>query len=206
MNVLTALACVGTIAASAVAAPSAAPYAPAMLTQFPTIASFVAASGSDFDNNPFDYDLLLKAAVTADLVGALANPEARLTLFAPNDAAFVRLARDLGFVGTSESGAWDFLVGALTTLGNGNPVPVLTDVLLYHVAPVRINAIQFILLGLTNQVITTLQGGTVRPVGLRLIDNEPDLANPTLFVPLNVRTGNGTVHTISRVLLPLDLP
>jgi uncharacterized surface protein with fasciclin (FAS1) repeats len=206
MKAVTVLACVGAIATSTAAAPSPAPSAPAQSTQIPTIASFVAASGSGFDNNPFDFDLLLKAAQTADLVGALANPEARLTLFAPNDAAFIRLARDLGFAGTSESGAWDFLVDALTQLGNGNPIPVLQQVLLYHVAPVRINAIQFILLGLTNQVITTLQGGTVKPVGLRLIDNEPDLANPTLFVPLNVWTGNGTVHTISRVLLPIDLP
>lgn len=198
LKALSALACLGTVAMTTEAA------MPRQSTF--TIASFVAASGNGFDSNPFDYDLLLKAAITADLVGPLADPSLRLTLFAPNDAAFVRLARDLGFAGTSESNAWDFLVGALTNLGGGDPIPVLQQVLLYHVAPTRINALQFLILGLTNRTITTLQGGTIKPAGFRIIDNEPDLADPTLFVPLNVFTVNGTVHTISRVLIPLDLP
>jgi hypothetical protein len=30
-------------------------------------------------------------------------------VFAPNDAAFLRTARDLGYNGSSESGAWNFL-------------------------------------------------------------------------------------------------
>jgi uncharacterized surface protein with fasciclin (FAS1) repeats len=62
----------------------------------------------------------------------VSNPTANLTVFAPNDRAFVRLARDLGFTGTTEAAAWQFLVGALTQLGNGDPIPVLTNVLLYH--------------------------------------------------------------------------
>lgn len=205
MKALCTLAAMGLTLTSAAAAPSLA--VRSNPTDSPsTIASFVARSGNGFDSNPFDYDLLLKAASTAGLVGALSDPNARLTLFAPNDGAFITLARDLGYGGYSESGAWDFLVGALTNLGNGDPIPVLQQVLLYHVAPVRINAIQFVILGLTNQTITTLQGGTVKPVGLRLVDNEPDLANPSLFLPLNVVTGNGTIHTISRVLIPLNLP
>lgn len=182
-----------------------APAAP--VTQPPSsITSFVAASGGEFDNNPFDYDLLLNAVITADLAEALANPNANLTLFAPNDRAFILLARDLGFNGSSEAGAWEFLVDALTGLGGGNPVPVLQQVLLYHVAPSRVNVIQFILLSITGQTIPTLQGGTVRPVGLSLVDKDPDFTNPTVFFPLNVRTGNGIVHTITRVLLPLNLP
>lgn len=204
MKFVTALACLGTIAASSTAAPSLPP--PAMSMPPSSIAAFVAGSGNGFDSNPLDYDMLLKAVVAADLVGPLADPSVRLTLFAPNDAAFIRLARDLGYAGATESGAWDFLVEALTNLGGGDPIPVLKQVLLYHVAPVRINAIQFLILGFTNQVIQTLQGGTVKPVGLRLIDNEPDLANPNLFPPIQVWTGNGTIHTINRVLIPINLP
>lgn len=202
MNVWRAIALIGLSSSLAAAAPTL----PVQSTPPSSIAAFVASSGSGFDNNPFDYDLLLKAVQTADLVGPLADPAARLTLFAPNDQAFIRLARDLGFAGSSESQAWTFLVGALTQLGNGDPIPVLRSVLLYHVAPRRINAIEFLILGLTNQVITTLQGSTVRPLGLRLIDNEPNISDASLFAPIQVWTANGTVHTISRVLLPIDLP
>lgn len=198
MGKIAGLVCLGMVAASADAAVAR--------SSTSTIASFVASSGNGFDNNPFDYDVLLKAAVTADLVAPLADPQARLTLWAPNDGAFVRLARDLGFAGTSEANAWDYLVGVLTNLGGGDPIPVLRQVLLYHVAPTRINAVQFLILGITGQTVTTLQGGTFRPAGLRIIDNEPDLVDPTLFVPLNVVTGNGIVHTISRVLIPVNLP
>ncbi len=171
-----------------------------------TIASFVAASGGQFDNNPFDYDILLHAVQTANLVGPLADPNSNLTLFAPNDRAFFLLARDLGFQGSSEEGTWNFLVGALTQLGNGDPIPVLQQVLLYHVVPARVNVIQFLILSFTGQTIPTLQGGTVRPVGLSLVDKDPDFANPTVFLPLNVQTSNGIVHTITRVLLPVNLP
>ena len=41
--------------------------------------------------------------VEAGLVDALADPHAALTVFAPTDAAFVSLARDLGFTGTTEA-------------------------------------------------------------------------------------------------------
>lgn len=172
-----------------------------------TIAQFVAASGSGFDEWPFDYDILLKAVQTANLVDPLNNPAADLTLFAPNDLGFIRLARDLGYTGTSEAEAWDFLVQALTQLGNGNPIPVLTNVLLYHVAPESLNAFQVLILGfLQEPVVTLLPGATFQPRWFRLIDNEPDLRDPYLFIPLNVRASNGIVHTIERVLIPVDLP
>lgn len=199
---LLAVTAIGALSASAGMA-SAAPLAP---RNPPSITSFVAASGGTFDRNRFDYDILLNAVQTAGLAEALANPDADLTLFAPNDQAFIRLARDLGYEGSSESGAWTFLVDALTDLGEGDPIPVLTAVLTYHVLPERVSAVEVIIASLCDEEFTTLQGGTIRPDGLRLEDNEPDLADPVVFVPFNVRTGNGIVHTISRVLIPLDLP
>jgi serralysin len=171
-----------------------------------TITDFVAASGGTFDSNRLDYDILLNAVVAADLGGALANPEADLTLFAPNDAAFIRLARDLGYAGFAEDGAWNFLVAALTDLGGGDPIPVLTQVLLYHVAPESLGVGEVIAAGFGGGTITTLQGGAITPQGTRLIDNEPDLADARLFAPLQVRLDNGVVHTITSVLIPIDLP
>ena len=38
-----------------------------------------------------------------------------------------------------------------------------------------------------------------------LIDKEPDVPNPRLVSPLNVRASNGVIHTINRVLIPVNL-
>lgn len=195
------------IAAGFVAAPTLAALPDGGCGPQFTIAQFVALSGNGFDNRPYDYDILLKAVQTAGLAGPLNDPQADLTLFAPNDRAFVLLARDLGYSGWSESGAWTFLVDALTQLGNGNPIPVLTNVLLYHVAPESLNAYQVLLAGFANQPIETLlSGATFQPQGFRLKDADPDLTDPRLFVPLNVNATNGVVHTINRVLIPVNLP
>ncbi len=63
------------------------------------VTDIVALSGGEFDRNWFDYDILLNAVLTAGLEGALSDPIAELTVFGPNDFAFFRLARDLGFRG-----------------------------------------------------------------------------------------------------------
>mgnify|MGYP001352938077 CR=1 FL=1 len=184
----------------------------APLTSQDTIADLVVASsgGADagtFDQNGNDYDLLLTALNTAGLTAAVADPDADLTVFAPRDSAFVKLARDLGFQGNDEQGAWTFLVGALTTLGNGDPIPVLQDVLKYHVVPARITLFGVVFRSLFGIPIPTLvPGATIEPAFFRLKDNEPDLRDPRVRLPLNLFTGNGIVHTIDRVLLPIDLP
>jgi serralysin len=163
----------------------------------------VAKSGTGgFDHNPFDYDILIKAAITADLVGPLSDPAAHLTLFAPDDAAFVKTARALGYTGRDEAGAWNFLVGALTQLGGGNPIPTLRTILLYHVAPERLNAFQVLFAGR----VDTLAGLSFRVRFLRLVDNAPKLRDPYLNVlQLDQRAGNGIVHGITRVLIPVDI-
>jgi uncharacterized surface protein with fasciclin (FAS1) repeats len=157
-----------------------------------------------FDHRPADYDMLIKAASTAGLVDALANRNADLTVFAPNDAAFVRTARDLGYSGSSESGAWNFLVDALTTLGGGDPIPVLTNILLYHVADERIGAVKVVF---SSQIDTLLGTSFGVRRGIVLVDEDPQLPNPFLALgAVNLRAQNGVVHTISRVLIPVDVP
>lgn len=168
----------------------------------PTIAGIVAASGGEFDSNHSDYDLLLNAVKTAGLVDALNDPAAKLTVFAPNDRAFVWLARDLGFEGRDEAGAWDYLVGALTGLGNGDPVPVLKNVLLYHVAP---EALGIFDVAFSNKV-DTLLGTSFGVKFVVLVDADPDFRSAVVLPrSSNIEASNGVVHTISRVLLPIDI-
>jgi uncharacterized surface protein with fasciclin (FAS1) repeats len=164
------------------------------------------ASAGTFDADRTDYDLLVRALQTADLVAALQGP-GPLTVFAPNDAAFVRLARDLGFTGSDEAGTWQFLVDTLTQLGGGDPIPTLTNILLYHVSPGRVRVRDVLIATLRcRRIPTLLSGATIRPFFVRLIDNEPDLRNPTLIAPLDLRASNGVIHGINRVLIPVDLP
>ena len=56
------------------------------------------------------------------------------------------------------------------------------------------------------EIPTLLPGAVIRPLFLRLRDNDPDVADPRLFLPLNVHASNGVLHTVDRVLLPVDLP
>lgn len=181
--------------------------APATHADNGTITDIVSESGGDFDSNRRDYDILLNAVVTADLAEALADPDAELTVFAPNDAAFVLLAKNLGYEGSyDEKAAWSYLVSALTALGDGDPVPVLTDILLYHVVAGDVRPIDLILSTIFGRDITTLLGATIRPFFIFLIDNDPDLSNPRVAYPLDIEASNGRIHTVNRVLIPVDLP
>ncbi|MEJ6404240.1 fasciclin domain-containing protein [Yoonia sp. 2307UL14-13] len=166
----------------------------------PSITDIVAASGDGFDDNNADFDILLEAVKTAGLAGTLASAEVDLTVFAPNDDAFVKLAQDVGFHGTDEAGAWTYLVDVLTLLGKGDPIPLLTDVLTYHVSGQSLQASQ--VLGLEN--IETLQGGTVEVSGTSLIDNDPDTFDANL-IATDIQANNGVVHVIDEVLIPVDL-
>lgn len=168
-----------------------------------TITDIVAASGGTFDANRGDYDILLTAVLAAGLEGALADTSATYTVFAPNDAAFIRTARDLGFTGWDESGAWSFLVTAFTSLGGGDPIPVLTNVLLYHVAPGYYGPFRVLF---SRQIPTLLSGATIRPWFLSLRDNDPDFRDPRLVLKgINIKADNGVIHTINRVLIPINL-
>nr|MBX2870391.1 fasciclin domain-containing protein [Acidiferrobacterales bacterium] len=168
-----------------------------------TITDIVAASGGGFDRNRRDFDLLFNAVSTAGLAGALADTTADYTVLAPNDAAFIRLARDLGYRGWREQGAFDFIVGALTELGGGDPIPLLTDILLYHVSPGS-QVLKDVVL--TDSIETLLSGAVITPDGFTLEDGAPSLRDPKLKVSGgDIRASNGLIHTITRVLIPVDV-
>ena len=84
----------------------------------------------------------------------------------------------------------------------GNLEQALTAVLTYHVSEGS-KVLKDVIL---SSEITTLQGGTIRPDGLRLEDNAPTLRDPRLSVFFNdIRANNGIIHTINRVLIPVNI-
>jgi len=198
-----------TLLASAVLLSSAAfadtaearPSVPEILTEL--------SGDGEFDNNPFDYDMLLKAVVAAsdgdvNVLGALSS--GKFTLFAPNDLGFIRLAQDLGYTGSDEAGAFGAIVSFLTTAGEGDPIPLLTDVLLYHVSPERISASRFIRKAIRNKSVETLlTGAEIQPYRLFFLKDAADgLQDPSLFFPINLfAKDRAVIHTINRVLIPL---
>ncbi|MBT8150122.1 MAG: fasciclin domain-containing protein [Gammaproteobacteria bacterium] len=167
-----------------------------------SIAEIVVKSGTKFDKNSRDYDILLAAVLAADLDSFLGDDSQDLTVFAPNDRAFIRLARDLGYEGYDEEGAFDAIVSTLTALGGGDPIPLLTTILTYHVVD------EALFFGELRQLssIDTLASTRIVPRFRQLIDSEPELRNPKIILrDANIKASNGVIHTISRVLIPIDL-
>jgi len=160
----------------------------------------LAASGTEgTDDNGKDYDLLRDALVATGLAEAVATSE-DITVFAPNDRAFIRLARDLGFGGRDEAGAFAFLAAATGYVSAEEP-GLLDDVLLYHVAPGARTVKELESSG----DIGTLQGGTLQVEHRRVIDADTDDRNARIVKPKNLEASNGIIQTVNRVLRPIDL-
>jgi serralysin len=172
----------------------------------PTIADVVLASGGTFDHDGSDFDILLQALQTAELVDAVADPAADLTVFAPNDDAFVGLAQTLGanVADGDEAAAFEAIVEGLTALSpDGDPVPLLQDVLLYHVSAVSKSLHDITKAG----EVETLLGSTFSVEDGALVDADPTVEDPR-FVEgaTDIVAANGTIQVIDGVLLPIDVP
>jgi uncharacterized surface protein with fasciclin (FAS1) repeats len=168
-----------------------------------SIAGELAKSGAGFDDNGKDFDILNAALEAAGLAAALDDTSSHLTLFAPTDDAFVGLAQAFGFSGDGEEEAFGAIVDVLTEAGRGDPIPLLTDILTYHVAPGRLAAEDVV----AAESVDTLSGEAVTPDGTVLGDLDPSVPDPEVIVArADLPATNGLIHAIDGVLLPVDAP
>merc|ERR1712238_230588 len=126
------------------------------------------------------FSTLVAALSATNLVGALSEPKGPFTVFAPNDEAFDALPK-----------------GLVNCLLEEKNLPILSDILLYHVASGKTLSSSLS----NNQRISTLLGGraqlmvdTSRNNGVRI--------NESNVITADVLASNGVIHVIDQVLVP----
>jgi uncharacterized surface protein with fasciclin (FAS1) repeats len=141
-----------------------------------------------------DHETLVQLVIAADLADALSDPNANLTVFAPTDAAFERLERDVPGV-----------TAALLDPANQE---LLQKVLLYHVLGKEVKAKAAIAAAKRGAKLSTLLGkGSAAKIELSLrggkirIDDSADIYRATVTAA-DLDASNGVVHVIDRVLIP----
>lgn len=127
------------------------------------------------------FKTLVQALSCTGLVGAVADPEAELTVFAPSDAAFAAAGLDEGNICSSFD------------------TETLSTILLYHVvgerrpSPSVING--------RNKSIAMLAGGSIYPAGQRSLMINANNSSVNI-VAADILASNGIIHVIDFVLLP----
>lgn len=128
-----------------------------------------------------DFSLLVEAVQAAGIAGALSDPDANFTIFAPTNAAFAQVLQE-----TNLSKEQLF-----------TNKPLLTKILGYHVIsaemPVYAKNVQA-----GNVMMLSEDTLTVTPQGT-LMDKNGRIAN---IVKTDLAATNGVVHVIDKVLLP----
>jgi len=166
-----------------------------------TLLDVLKESGGSFDDDNTDFDMLLAALQATGLDEAADDPEAELTVFAPNDAAFISLAQSFGYEGDDEEGAFQAIVDAAGVLRPEDPLSFVSDVLTYHISPGEQDSTAV----LGSESIDTLLGSELGVEGTTLVDADPDGGNAEI-IATDIAASNGVAHVIDEVLLPLDLP
>lgn len=186
-----------------------------------TIADVLAESGSGFDTDGQDFDILNMLLLTAE-VKEFADPDANLTLFAPTDEAFIKLdnvlsgyeadPEDSPFPAESrEAAAYEEIINYLSSIeqinkslpsgGTGDIVARLQDVLKYHLSAGTQTAED--IQSATAPITTLFEGTTIRFEDGKLIDQLPDFADPQLQTgKTGITASNGIIHAIDNLLLP----
>jgi transforming growth factor-beta-induced protein len=116
--------------------------------------------------------------VRAGLAGTLDSNKVSLTVFAPNNDAFLKVPKGL----------------ANTLFTDDAFIPHLTDLLLYHVLGTKITTNQHVFFD--GKFLVALNGESVA------ITRPPLVVNGNLIVARNLGASNGVAHVINGVLIP----
>jgi uncharacterized surface protein with fasciclin (FAS1) repeats len=128
-----------------------------------------------------DFTILTTAVVTAELLPALTNPLAELTVFAPTDEAFGNLLDALGLTAQQLLESED-----------------LADILLYHVLGSEVRAED-----ITNGAIVDALSET-NTLKLTKKANGDVFVNQAKVLSANIGADNGVVHVLDAVVLPVE--
>jgi transforming growth factor-beta-induced protein len=128
-----------------------------------------------------EFSILVEALMKADLVGAVADKEAELTVFAPTNDAFVALLSDLG-------------ANSLDDIS----VESLTNILLYHVIGSKAMSSD-----LTSGYYPTLSTFSGNNISMYVqVDGGVSINNSTMVTAADVEADNGVIHVVDKVILP----
>jgi len=170
-------------------------------SEAPTLLGVLEESGGTFDATDEDFDMLLTALQATGLDEAVDDPDADLTVFVPNDAAFISLAQSLGYEGDDEGEAFQTILDAAAEADPENPTQLVIDILLYHVSPGEQSSEDV----LGSETLDTLEGTQIGVMGTTLVDQDTNAPDPTL-IETDIEASNGVAHAIDQILLPVDLP
>ena len=145
----------------------------------PTIAEIVVELAS---GDPAEFTTLLAAIQAADplVLETLSDPSQELTVFAPTDAAFAAIPEDV-------------LAGILADQ------ELLTNILLYHVAPGVFLAADVVAAAPIEALPTLLEGETL---SIEVVDGNVVINGEATVIQTDVLASNGVIHVIDTVLQP----
>jgi uncharacterized surface protein with fasciclin (FAS1) repeats len=153
-----------------------------ILPEAQTIADIVVASAGMEEESQFTSLLAAVQAADPTVLETLSDPEAELTVFAPTDEAFAALGEDtLNAVLADQA--------------------MLTNILLYHVAPDVVPSGQ--LADLLEESGGTLEVETAQGAPVTFtVDGDRVFINGAQIVVTDIDAANGVIHVINAVMLP----
>ena len=154
---------------------------PAPAPQQKTIAGIAA-------DNP-DFSILVDALTRTNLVDAVNDPNANLTVFAPTNAAFAALLTELGLAD---------LDAVEAALGNDG----LKTVLLYHVLGAEVKS-SMVEMGYASTLATNSSNDAL--TFFISTDNGVMINDRATVKEVDIDASNGVIHVIDQVILPISL-
>lgn len=133
----------------------------------------IAATNSEFS-------ILVEALTKADLVGAVGNKEAELTVFAPTNDAFEALLSELG-------------ASSLDDI----PTTTLSNILLYHVLENKAMSSD-----LSTNYYPTLSTYSDNPMSIYINVDNGTINSSTKLTEVDIEADNGVIHVVDKVILP----